>query len=233
MKGKTRTSDQETRERLRVAALHLFAERGFSKVTVRDISSEAGANLAAVSYHFRDKLGLYDAVLSEAIATMRAIADESMHAPEGATPEEKLRHYVRTYLPRVTQPETHAWIHKLMSHEMNDPTPLADRIIDEVIMPRLRYLEALVATMLDCDRDDARVKHCVSSIQAQVLFHMRTPFRKIVQQRWSAEPPPLTVVADHIAEFSIAGIRALAKSSATPARTRRPRGSRRARSRGN
>ncbi|HEY2735401.1 MAG TPA: TetR family transcriptional regulator, partial [Polyangiales bacterium] len=49
----------ETRDRLIEVALELFAERGFRNVTVRDISQRAHANLAAISYHFGDKLGLY------------------------------------------------------------------------------------------------------------------------------------------------------------------------------
>ena len=61
-------ADADTRERLVTAASELFAENGFRKVTVRDICTAAGANVAAVNYHFGDKLGLYREVLERAIA---------------------------------------------------------------------------------------------------------------------------------------------------------------------
>ena len=48
----------ETRERLLAAAGRLFAERGFSAVSVRAIAAEAGVNWSLVGYHFRGKHGL-------------------------------------------------------------------------------------------------------------------------------------------------------------------------------
>jgi TetR/AcrR family transcriptional regulator, regulator of cefoperazone and chloramphenicol sensitivity len=59
--------DTETRERLLSTAERLFAERGFSKVTVREICRSARANVAAVNYHFSGKQGLYDEVVRTAI----------------------------------------------------------------------------------------------------------------------------------------------------------------------
>src|SRR6516225_8210096 len=67
-----RHRDRETRERVLKAAAQLFADRGFKKVTVRDICRAARANVAAVNYHFGDKGGLYREVLQLAIETMRA-----------------------------------------------------------------------------------------------------------------------------------------------------------------
>src|SRR5258707_14378168 len=47
-------SDQ-TRTAILAAAERLYAERGFSDVTLRDIVAEASVNLAAVNYHFGSK----------------------------------------------------------------------------------------------------------------------------------------------------------------------------------
>ena len=64
-------NDRETRDRLLKASEQLFAARGFRDVTVRDICRAARANVAAVNYHFGDKLGLYREVLQVAIDAMR------------------------------------------------------------------------------------------------------------------------------------------------------------------
>lgn len=50
--------------RLVEAAEKLFAEKGFEAVSVRDITKEAGANVAAVNYHFGSRDGLVIAVIS-------------------------------------------------------------------------------------------------------------------------------------------------------------------------
>src|SRR3954447_329187 len=47
-----RAAGQRTRERLMDAALDLIAERGEERVTLRELTDAAGANVAAVSYHF-------------------------------------------------------------------------------------------------------------------------------------------------------------------------------------
>jgi AcrR family transcriptional regulator len=62
--GTTRDSD-ETRRRTISAAGPLFADRGFDGVSIRDIVAAAGTHLSAINYHFRDKQGLYGAVLEE------------------------------------------------------------------------------------------------------------------------------------------------------------------------
>jgi AcrR family transcriptional regulator len=53
--------DAATKAAVLVAAERLFALHGFQSVSVRDITSEAGVNLASVNYHFGSK----DALLFE------------------------------------------------------------------------------------------------------------------------------------------------------------------------
>ena len=56
-------SHAETRRQLLEAAGEVFAEAGFRDATVREICRRAGANIAAISYHFGDKEKLYAEVL--------------------------------------------------------------------------------------------------------------------------------------------------------------------------
>ena len=55
-----------TKVRLLEAAGEEFAEKGYELARVRSICERAGANLAAVNYHFGDKEQLYLDVLREA-----------------------------------------------------------------------------------------------------------------------------------------------------------------------
>ena len=123
------TSDVETRERLLKAAEHLFAEHGFKNVTVRDICRAARANVAAVNYHFGDKMGLYREVLQIAIDAVRATTDAGRKAGKGQPPEEKLRRYLSVFLHRVMTPG-HENVHRLIQREMDDPT--AQKVLDRM-----------------------------------------------------------------------------------------------------
>ena len=59
----TDTSHAETRRQLLEAAGEVFAEAGYRDATVREICRRAGANIAAINYHFGDKEKLYAEVL--------------------------------------------------------------------------------------------------------------------------------------------------------------------------
>jgi len=54
----------ETKDRLLDAAEELFAERGVAETSLREITTLAKANLAAVNYHFGGKDGLLEAVFA-------------------------------------------------------------------------------------------------------------------------------------------------------------------------
>ncbi len=53
----------ETKERILDVAERLFADFGYKATSLRDITSEAGVNLASVNYHFGSKDALLTALL--------------------------------------------------------------------------------------------------------------------------------------------------------------------------
>jgi TetR/AcrR family transcriptional regulator, regulator of cefoperazone and chloramphenicol sensitivity len=203
-----------TRDRLLTAAIDLFAEHGFDGVTVRQICQQAGANIAAVNYHFRDKLGLYLAVLGTAIEHMRDVSDLTKRVAAHASAEERFRHYVRTYLHALTRNDGPAsWIHRLMRHETTNPTPAAPMIFDLAIRPRLEYLSGVIGELIGCPPDDPRVTRCVISVHAQCLIYRPDPFHAAVAAKWPVVPGPMDAITDHIINFSLAGIRGEWKAS--------------------
>jgi AcrR family transcriptional regulator len=62
-----REAGLRTRARLLDAALGLIAERGGDGVTLRELTDAAGANVAAVSYHFGSLKSLCDAAVERAL----------------------------------------------------------------------------------------------------------------------------------------------------------------------
>jgi AcrR family transcriptional regulator len=198
--------DVETRERLIDASARLFAERGFSKVTVREICRRARANVAAVNYHFGGKQGLYDEIVNSAIRTMQKTTDEIRKAGTDEPPEEQLATFVRIFLSRVME-HRDGWIHQLMTREISDPTPALDRVIKNVVRPRMEYLAGVIAQLLRCRPDDVRVQYSVMSVQVQCLALLNE--RAVKFQPFTLTPPRIEALVEHITKFSLAGIRAL------------------------
>jgi AcrR family transcriptional regulator len=60
----------KTRENILKSAWKLFAKSGFEAVSVRDITQDAGANLASVNYHFGSKDGLIQEIVIKALVPM-------------------------------------------------------------------------------------------------------------------------------------------------------------------
>ncbi len=61
------TVRHDTKEKILNVAERLFAEHGFVSTSLRQITAEAGVNLAAVNYHFHSKEALLSAVLERKI----------------------------------------------------------------------------------------------------------------------------------------------------------------------
>jgi AcrR family transcriptional regulator len=203
--------DRETRDRLLRAAGTLFADHGFRRVTVREICGVAKANVAAVNYHFGDKLGLYREVMQSAIDAMRATSDEARAAGEGQAPEEKLRRYVAVFLRRLLT-TGHDNVHRLVHREMSDPTPALDALIEHGMRPRIEYLSGIVAEIMDRPPSDKRVLRCVASIQSQSVAYLPNPIAARLGIAFDPTPANIRKAAHHVTTFSIAGVRAVGRS---------------------
>ena len=60
---------------------------------------------------------------------MRETNDAAREAGQGQSPEEELRLYIGVFLHRVLAPGSEA-VHRLITREMNDPTPALDIIVE-------------------------------------------------------------------------------------------------------
>lgn len=200
------TSD--TRERLIEAAGQLFAEHGFKKVTVREIVALAHANVAAVNYHFGDKLGLYREVVETAIIAQETTTRESREAGEGLPAEERLRRFIRVFVGRaVAHPGS--WVRGIIFREIADPTPALDEIVNRGIRPRIEYVGSIVAELLGCPVTDPRVLPCTGSVQSQLMLTMKSPIAAKLRPDAPPDQPDVEQIVDHITRFSLGGIAAM------------------------
>jgi AcrR family transcriptional regulator len=202
--------EADTRQRLLEAAGQVFSEKGFRDATVREIVRRAGgANIAAVNYHFRDKEGLYAAVLEH-------FAREAVHKypphgglPPDAPPEQQLHAFVRALLLRVFD-KGHPSVHgKLMAREMIEPTRALDRIVEQVIRPMYGRLCAVVKAIAGPRASIAQIEASAKSVVGQCLFYKHcSPVIERLEGR-CPELRDLDGLTDHIVAFSLRGIQGL------------------------
>ena len=131
--AKTRRKDApdlSTEEKIRKAALKLFTRKGYAATRTRDISEEAGINLALLNYYFRSKEKLFELVMVEILQNFfRGIAQ--IFNQEKTTFEEKVRIFVESYTELLLhQPDLPLFIF----HELRmNPERLASKVgLDEV-----------------------------------------------------------------------------------------------------
>ena len=220
--------DPETRARLLTAAERLFADRGFKKVTVRDICRAARANVAAVNYHFGDKLGLYHEVLRGVVAAMRTTTEAARRAAAGGPPADRLRRWIESAATRLLT-NNDGRIYRLVQREVTDPTPALDDVIERGLRPRIDDVAALVAECIGMPASDPHVKRCVASIQTQVIAYLPNPIAaRIGMPSHPTSAAEIAAAAAHIAEFSIGGVNALADNAKAAKAAKTAKGAKRA-----
>lgn len=196
-----------TQQRLLEAAGAVFAEVGFRDATVRDICSRAGVNIAAVNYHFRDKDGLYAAVLASAHDS----ASKSHPYDEGqrgaSTPQERLAGFVLTFMNRLFDEGRPAWQPRLMAREMIEPTGALDEVVERSIRPHFVLLSSIIRDLLGPAATDEVVALCGASVVGQcLLYHHCRPVVNRLFPEYGYTAEWTRKRAEHIAAFSLGGI---------------------------
>ena len=138
---------QTTREKLIEAASPIFAEKGFRKTTVAEICEAAGANIAAVNYHFGDKTTLYKEVwdfLSKAAHEQFPVPER--HEDIGA--EAWLRQFLRSRLERIMAKGAAGLFPQIIHREMNEFTSVHEELFTTYLRPIRLRVRAAIADFL-------------------------------------------------------------------------------------
>jgi TetR/AcrR family transcriptional regulator, regulator of cefoperazone and chloramphenicol sensitivity len=198
-----------TRQRLLESAGEVFAEHGFRATTVRAICRHAGANIAAVNYHFGDKRALYAAVVRYAHS---CAADRHPIDPAGShrqPPEQRLRAFVHGFLMRLLDQGRPAWHGKLMAREMVEPGGALDELVEKAIRPQFLLLAGIVTGLVG-ELDEVQLRRACISVVCQCLFYHHA--RPVIVRLFPAlrlEQGEIAELTEHIATFTISGLEAL------------------------
>jgi TetR/AcrR family transcriptional regulator len=90
-------TDGNTRADILVAARRVFALRGFSGTSMREVAESACVNKAMIYYYFKDKADLYRAVLSDSFDAMEEIWEHDVFHGN-ATARMKIEKYIEGFI---------------------------------------------------------------------------------------------------------------------------------------
>ncbi len=196
------------------AAGEVFAEYGYRGATVRQICEKAKANLAAVNYYFRDKDGLYLAVMRYLHTIGTDIYPPSLGLKPGANAEDKLRAFIRSLLNRLLGEGRPNWHMKLAAQELIEPTSALDVIVEEAIRPLSQELEFIVRELLGSETDDELVRLCMLSVVSQCGFYHHS--QAVISRLYPAQKfgaVDIERLARHVTQFSLSAIKSLSKEN--------------------
>lgn len=197
--------DAGTRAKLVDAAGVVFAESGYQGATVREICARAGVNIALVNYYFGDKLELYAEVLRESIGSLR---NEIKALESGLPPEAAARDLIHATLQRMFRAGRPGWHYQLMVHEIAQPTPAMENVINETMKPLYNRFRGLIGVMLALPPDHDKVRLCTHSVIAQIVHYAKAQYvNSLLWPELEMTPDRVAQIGNHIADFSLAYLR--------------------------
>lgn len=145
---------RETRRRLLDAGVRLFAEHGFRSVSVRDLCTEAGANIAAINYHFGGKQELYEAIFDdildsdepryrEWLENLETLLASSNREPGQLTVVAQI--FVKGMLAHLIGDQCTRWFGVLVMRELAFPTAPFELIYQRRAEPSQEILAKIIA----------------------------------------------------------------------------------------
>lgn len=220
-----RSDGEQSRERLLQAALRLFAHQGFAKTSTREIAEAAGVNLAAISYYFGDKEGLYRAAFFE--SQPKPEVEIARYADASLTLAEALRGLYLGFVEPLREGDTAQLCTKLHAREFLEPTGLWQQEIAEGIGPAHAALAQVLCRHLGLRQPDAEVHRlalCLAGLG--VHLHVCTDVVDAIAPALNKGPKAYDLWLDRLVMYGEAMVDAerRRRASAPPAATTKKKG---------
>ena len=204
---KQRSDGAEAREHLLHCALRLFSEKGFAKTSTREIAKAAGANLAAISYYFGDKAGLYRAVFTEPLGS--ASDDIPLYSNPALTLEQSLIGFFSSFLEPLKQGELVQLCMRLHFREMMEPTGLWAEEVDNGIKPAHAALVELLGRHLGLAVPDDDLHRLAFSITGLALqMYIGRDVVQAIRPQLLGQPEAIDHWASRLVSYGLAMVEA-------------------------
>lgn len=197
------------KERIFLAAVRVFAARGYKGATVRDICREAGgANLNAINYYFGGKEKLYQAILEVLFTEGDRRIRQRLDAAGDVTPEERLRLLLEENGRMIfSGAEVNAAFMRLWLMELANPSPFLRDMVERHSGPQIGDMLDLVAALLGVPAPRAILLDAMVGILGPLVYQalIWPAIRPLFPEHPDmADDWPRLV--DHLHRFALAGI---------------------------
>ena len=214
------TERDDARSRLIEAAIELFADKGYEGTSVRDLATAAGANVAAVSYHFGSKDALYTETLRACLAPctemrerMQAHLDVARRKKGRKAAENALRECIRDFLAILMSPA--ARHSHLVLREQSEGKARFEPVIREFFQPVGTILREVIL-MWAPELPQLTVFMTISGIIGQCLhmYKARASYRVLAGVD-SHSSEYIEIASRHIAHLTALGLLGLEREKGT------------------
>ena len=210
----------DRKQAILLAAEKLFAQKGYSAVSIRQIADEAGVPLALVGYYYGPKHDLFHAIFAHWSDTiderLALLAQARSGKPDRRTLERVVSAFIEPVL-RLRDSAEGEYYALLVARELAYRTPDADRVLVDYFDPMAHaFIDALHAICPTRSRADAAWAY---QFALGALIHHLSDTR--IQRLSRGENPPCDPAArPRLATFISAGIWALLAPQAAHSRSR-------------
>ena len=176
----TRGRPEESRGAILHAAVREFAREGVAGARIDAIARSAGVNKALLYYYFKDKEGLYDAVLDEVFSGVREAVRKALAQP--FPPRERLKAYVRAHFDYIAaNPPYHRIVNAEFLRAGRESSRMA-RVAQQYFRPIFSSLAALLQEGAESgDFQPVNPIHFVPSMISVIAFYFTTaPIMKML-----------------------------------------------------
>lgn len=197
----TRSDGVEARARLLHAALRLFAEKGFANTSTRELAAAAGVNIAAISYYFGDKAGLYRAAYTEPMGSCNDLIVCNVG-------EVSLEQALRLMLTQIVEPMKLGDLVQLCTRlhfrEMLEPTGLWAEEIDNGIRPAQVALVLVLCKHLGLtDPDDDVHRLAFSIVGLAIHLFVGRDIVQALQPQLLANPEAIDAYTERLLSYAL------------------------------
>jgi AcrR family transcriptional regulator len=208
--AKRAKDDLSARSRILAAAEELFAELGFDAASLRQIALKARVPVALVSYHFKDKRGLYRAVFEARSPNYIEQRKAGLTlAQMEHDPERRLELIVKALIvPMLKLRSAESSVHfgKLSAREANDPRAVERGVMQALVDPvALAAIDLLQQTLPGGNREDAG--WAFQMIIGTMLFVMADTGRLKQLTGGACDPEDVDATLRHVVPLLLNGVR--------------------------